>query len=153
MFDNWSEEALTLHGVWPWGKRCYGQMLTGKGPKHLPALKQQARSIRTGGRGRRHAGSVHSTYLAMDWLPDLLFLISSAFPRLTGIHKWIYSGSHSNKRYGRGGRESAREQNSRFPSSKSLLSSQRDTYTYMKLLENNFNYPNLGGGRGTRMST
>ena len=128
-------------------------MLTGKGPKHLPALQQQARSIRTGGRGRRHAGSVHSTYLAMDWLSDLLFLISSTFPRLTGVHKWIYSGSHSNKRYGRGGREGSRGTELTVPILKKLIIQSVRQNTYMKLLENNFNYPNLGGDRGTRMST
>ena len=101
-------------------------MLTGKGPKHLPALKQQARSIHTGGRAGDTQHSVHSTYLAMDWLPDLLFLISGTFPRLMGVHKWIYSGSHSNESCGRGGREGSRETELMVPILKSLLSSQRD---------------------------
>lgn len=42
-------------------------------------------------------------------LPDLLFPMSSTFPGLKDIHRWINFGSRSNKYCGEGGREGSKE--------------------------------------------
>lgn len=83
---------------------------------------------------------------------DLLFPISSTFPRLMGVHKWIYSGSHSNKCMGEEEEKAQEETELTVPILKRLIIQSERQNTYMKLLKNNFNYPNLGEGRGSSMS-
>lgn len=102
-------------------------MLTGKGPKHLPALKQQC-MIHTGGRAGDDTAQCSLHLLAMIWLPGLLFLISGTFPRLMGVHKWIYFLAATGMRAVGVEEEKAQEKKTELmvPILKSLLSSQRD---------------------------
>lgn len=112
-------EALILRGVWSQGKEPDANWPRTKAfPRFTPAGQEWPHK-RTWQEDMQR--SAHSTYLAVDSLPDLLFPISSTVPGLKHVHKQTDSGSHSSKYYGEGRREGSTETGLMVPTLKKLI--------------------------------